>query len=422
MDLKIQFEQYFLDNGLRVILHEDHRIPVVAVNLWYHVGSGNERKGRTGFAHLFEHMMFQGSEHVGSDKHFKLVQSAGGNLNGSTFFDRTNYYETLPSHYLEMGLWLESDRMGFLLPAMTQEKLDNQRDVVKNERRQRVDNQPYGLWLEKILELSYPDDFSYHWPIIGYMEDLEAATLDDIRQFFKMYYAPRNASLTLAGDFDPAQARALIEKYFGEIKNDEVKPPAVVPFEGFYKGEKRDVLMDNVQLPRIYMAYHVPPYGTDEWYALDLMSDILSAGKSSRLYQSLVYDLQIAQDAFAFILPMQRSSLMIFIITPKPGVEIDFLESALEKEIERVKSDLIETGELDRVVNQIEARKTRELQSNASKADMLNMFATYFDKPELINEEIDRYHLVNPEKMRDAAQKYLNIDNRAVVTFLPKTK
>ncbi len=422
MDLKIQFDQYFLDNGLRVILHEDHRIPIVAVNLWYHVGSGNERKGRTGFAHLFEHMMFQGSEHVGSDKHFKLVQSAGGNLNGSTFFDRTNYYETLPSHYLEMGLWLESDRMGFLLPAMTQEKLDNQRDVVKNERRQRVDNQPYGLWLEKILELSYPDDFSYHWPIIGYMEDLDAATLDDIRQFFKTYYAPRNASLTLAGDFDPVQARALIEKYFGEIKNDEVIPPAVVPFEGFNKGEARDELMDNVQLPRIYMAYHVPPYGTEEWYALDLMSDILSAGKSSRLYQSLVYDLQIAQDAFAFILPMQRSSLMIFIITPKPGVEIGFLESALEKEIERVKSDLIETGELDRVVNQIEARKTRELQSNASKADLLNMFATYFEKPELINEEINRYHLVNPEKMRDAAQKYLNIDNRAVVTFLPKTK
>lgn len=218
MNLNLKFEEYHLSNGMRVILHKDKTTPIVCVNVWYHVGSWNERPGKTGFAHLFEHMMFQGSKNVGSDMHFRLLQSIGGSVNGSTSFNRTNYYETVPSHHLELALWLEADRMGFLLPAMTQKKLDKQIDVVKNERRQTVDNQPYGTWLEKMLESAYPADHSYHWPIIGYMDDIDNASLDDVGDFFRTYYSPVNASLCIAGDFDKNQAKGYIEKYLAPLK------------------------------------------------------------------------------------------------------------------------------------------------------------------------------------------------------------
>lgn len=279
MQLKIDFEEYFLDNGMRVILHEDHRVPIVAINLWYKVGSKNEVIGKTGFAHLFEHMMFQGSEHVPSEMHFQLIQSAGGTLNGSTFFDRTNYFETLPSNYLELGLWLESDRMGFLLPAMTQEKLDNQRDVVKNERRQRVDNQPYGLWFEKLLELSYPKKYPYHWPIIGYMNDLDNAKMEDVSHFFKTYYAPNNASLVIAGDFESSKTRDLIEQYFGTLPPGLAIPKRNFVFNNYNSSEKRTLIEDQVQLPRLYMAYHIPKHGSSEMYTADLITDIFSLEK-----------------------------------------------------------------------------------------------------------------------------------------------
>ena len=420
MRLKINFEQYDLDNGLRVILHEDHDVPIVAVNLWYKVGSKHERPGKTGFAHLFEHMMFQGSQHVPDNMHFQFIQSVGGTLNGSTFYDRTNYFETLPSHYLEMGLWLESDRMGFLLPAMTQEKLDNQRDVVKNERRQRVDNQPYGTWLEKIMELAYPPHYPYHWPVIGYMEDLDKASLKDVSDFFRTYYAPNNAGLVVAGDFDPAQAKELIEGYFGSIPAGKPLPPFSAPFNGFHGGEKRSEVYDHVRLPRIHMAYHIPAYGKQETYAMDMISDILSEGKSARLYRSLVYEQQIAQEAHAFILPLQETSLFFFIATPKPGVTPERLENALQKEIDLIRNETVHSEEMERTRNQLEARKIRELQSVASRADDLNMFATYFDRPELINTEIERYERINKKALQETAQNYFDNDNRVVVIFLPQ--
>lgn len=420
MPLKIQFDEYRLDNGMRVILHQDNSVPIVTVNIWYHVGSKNEKKGKTGFAHLFEHMMFQGSEHVADNMHFRLIQSAGGTLNGSTFFDRTNYYETLPSHFLEMGLWLESDRMGFLLPAMTQKKLDNQRDVVKNERRQHVDNQPYGLWLEKMLELAYPKDFPYHWPIIGYMEDIDAARLEDVSKFFQTYYAPKNASLVIAGDFDPEKTRQLIDKYFGSIKKGNTTLPVSAKFNNYHSGEKRAIIEDRVQLPRIYMAYHIPAYGTKDSYTTEIMSDIFSEGKSARLYQSLIYKKQIAQDAHSLMLNMQETSLLIFLVTAKPGVSVDKLEKELQIEIDRMINEPVSEYELQRIINQIEARKIRELQSVNSKADLLNLFAVYFDDPDLINHEIERYKSIDVSDIKNTAENYLNNENRVVVTFLPE--
>ena len=278
----LQLETYTLANGLRVVLNEDHSAPLVAVNLWYHVGSKNERPGRTGFAHLFEHMLFSGSEHVGNNEHFRYVQSVGGVLNGTTFFDRTNYFETLPSNYLALGLWLESDRMGYFLPALTQEKLDIQRDVVKEERRQRYDNVPYGTAFERLLTLAYDPDYSYHWPTIGSMEDLGAASLDDIREFFATWYRPNNAVLTLIGDFVPQEARELVERYFGPIPGAKSFPPFALTRRPL-NGERREIVPSPVQLPRIYRLYHLPKMGHRDWIAADLLSSVLSGDKASRL-------------------------------------------------------------------------------------------------------------------------------------------
>src|SRR5262245_18307118 len=267
-ELTIPFERFELPNGLRVILSQDKRAPVVAVNLWYNVGSRNERPGRTGFAHLFEHMMFQGSEHVPATAHFAYIEKAGGTLNGSTWLDRTNYFETVPSHYLELVLWLESDRLGFLLPAMTQVKLDNQRDVVKNERRWRVDNQPYGDWDERLQAQLYPPEHPYHHSVIGSMEDLDAASLADVEEFFRTYYAPNTAVLTCCGDFEDGQPRELVQRYFGDFPRGPVIPPlADVPLPATQGESKREVIEQDISLPRIYAGYRTPPYGSHDFYA-----------------------------------------------------------------------------------------------------------------------------------------------------------
>src|SRR5438094_3939560 len=291
-------EDYRLPNGLRVVLNEDHSAPLVAVNLWYHVGSKNERPGRTGFAHLFEHMLFSGSEHVGNNEHFRYVQSVGCVLNGTTFFDRTNYFETLPSHYLAMGLWLESDRMGFFLPALTPEKLNTQRDVVKEERRQRYDNVPYGTAFERLLHLAYDPDYSYHWPTIGSMEDLGAASLDDIGDFFRTWYRPDNAVLTVIGDFVPAEAKQLVEQYFADIP-----PGGSFPRFDLQRrplgGERRESYGSPVQLARLYRLYHLPKMAEPDWIAADLLSSVLSGDKASRLEKALVLEQQIATDVAA---------------------------------------------------------------------------------------------------------------------------
>ncbi len=296
--VSIPFEEYTLPNGLKVILHEDNSVPITAVNIWYHVGSAYEKPGRTGFAHLFEHMLFQGSQNVGDDQHFGLIQEAGGSLNGSTNNDRTNYFETVPSNFAEMVLWLESDRMGFLLPSMTQEKLDNQRDVVKNERRQRVDNQPYGRAFERLHGLLYEPSHPYSWPVIGSMADLSAASLEDVKEFFRLYYTPNNASLVVAGEFDKRRMKDWIGKYFGDIDHGapidklEIQHPTL-------SEDRRETMEDRVQLARLYLYWHSTPLTGSDDATLDILADVLTGGKNSRLYKALVYEKQIAQSVFA---------------------------------------------------------------------------------------------------------------------------
>jgi predicted Zn-dependent peptidase len=417
----IPFERYKLDNGLRVVLSRDTAAPVVAVNLWYNVGSRNERPGRTGFAHLFEHMMFQGSEHVPEMVHFSVVEKAGGSLNGSTWLDRTNYFETLPAHYLELGLWLESDRLGWLLPAMTQAKLDNQRDVVKNERLWRVDNQPYGDWDERLQSMIYPPDHPYHHSVIGSMEDLDAASLEDVEQFFRTFYAPNNAVLSICGDFDPSNARALVDRYFGSIPTGPAVPPipgrtAIDPVIG---SEVRDTVEQDISLPRLYVAYRTPAYGDTEFYTNLVVSQILGYGKAALLYRTLIREQRLAQDVISYSFPIVvGASMLVLWATALPGVDIDRLEKAFHDQIDALQN----VGERDvrRAVNMIEARQLAELQTVGERADQLSMYTTLFDDPGRINTEIDRVREVTVERVRAFARKYLQQNNRAVIHYIPK--
>jgi predicted Zn-dependent peptidase len=422
--MQIPIERFTLDNGLRVVFSEDHTNAVVAVNLWYNVGSRNEAAGRTGLAHLFEHMMFQGSEHVPDTQHIAHVERAGGSVNGSTWLDRTNYYETLPAHQLELALWLESDRMGFFLPALTQEKLDNQRDVVKNERRERVDNQPYGDWDERVQAMLFPEDHPYHHSVIGSMADLDAASLDDVKSFFSTFYAPNNAVLSIVGDFDPAEARRLVEQYFGPIPRGPELPalPGRPTLEPFAVGrEVRDTVEGSFALPRVYLAYRVPPFGTAEFYAVDVLTEVLSAGKSSRMYRDLVRDRRIARGAGAFALPIVTGAAALIVrgISP-PGGDIAALEAALLEHLEAIATEGPSAAELERALTGLEARNTLELQRVAERADRLSMLTTLFDEPERVNTELDRYRAVTSEDVRRVAATFLGADNRIVLTYVPR--
>ncbi len=417
----IPIERHTLSNGLRVVLSRDDRAPIVAVNLWYDVGSKHEKAGKTGFAHLFEHMMFQGSKGVAKGEHFTLVQAAGGTLNASTWLDRTNYFETLPSHELELALWLEADRLAGLLPAMTQEKLDNQREVVKNERRWSVDNQPYGTWDEKIQELLYPLEHPYHHSTIGSMEDLNAASLADVSEFFATYYAPNNAVLTIAGDFDAHAANALIEKHFGPIPANPDLPAqpdvAVAPNLG---SEIREIVPDRVPLPRVYLAYRMPIFGTPEFDALEVTADLLGAGRASRMYATLVRERQLAQDVTVFAFPfVGGASIFALWATARPGVEIDALEEAVLAEVERLASEGPSEAELERVRNLHAASVESSLERIAERADRLSMYGCLFDEPGMINTEVSRYVSVTPDRVRAAMAAALRPDNRLVLTYVP---
>ena len=319
-ELKLPIETYELANGLRVVLSEDHATPIVAVNIWYHVGSANERVGRTGFAHLFEHMLFQGSAHVAANEHFELIQRAGGTLNGSTWLDRTNYHETVPAHHLELALWLEADRMAHLLPAMTQEKLDTQRDVVKNERRWSVDNQPYGTWWERLPALCFPAAHPFHHSLIGSMEDLSAASLEDVAEFFRTWYTPDNAVLSVVGDFEAATARALIERHFSGMARAAV--PRTTPdfhIEAQGGGWSRTTVDDAVAAPRVFLAFRVPPFGSAGWYAPSLLGSFLGSGEGSRLARALVREQAIASDASAFTFDLSKGAdLLVCDVTGRP--------------------------------------------------------------------------------------------------------
>lgn len=417
---QVTFEHYRLDNGLTVILHEDHSAPVAAVVVMYNVGSKNEKKGRTGFAHLFEHMMFQGSQHVGDDEHFKLLQEVGGNINGTTSSDRTNYFEVVPSNYLELALYLESDRMGFLLPAMTQEKLDNQRDVVKNERRQRIDNQPYGTADEKIDKALYPPDHPYSWPVIGYMEDLSAATLEDVKEFFRIYYAPNNAVLAVAGDFQPAQVRGWIQKYFGPIpRGTEIPRPQPVPVT--LSEEKRLVLEDRVQLPRLYMHWPSSPIFTREDAVLDVLADILGSGKNSRLYKSLVYERQVAQSVSVYQQSQMLASKFAIEVTAKPGRTLTEMETLVNEEIQRLLKDGVTEKEIQTSINNREASIINNLTTVLGKANSLAMYYTFTGDPNNINKELERYQGITPAEVQAVARNILG-GKKVVLSVVPEGK
>jgi zinc protease len=418
---RIQFEKYKLPNGLEVILHEDHSTPIIAVDTWYHVGSGDEQVGRTGFAHLFEHIMFMGSQHVPVGAFDQLLESAGANNNGSTTEDRTNYYEILPSNALQLALWLDADRMGFLLPTMDLAKVDLQRDVVKNERRQRVDNVPYGRADEIILAALYPKTHPYSWPVIGSMSDLSAASLADVQNFFKTYYAPNNATLTIAGDFDPATVKKLVAQYFGSIpRGPEVKrrltvPAVVIPRDTFL------VLEDKVQLPRLFYTWHsVKGFSKDD-AALDILAQIVANDKNSRLYKKLVYDLQIAQNVSAFQDGSRLDGKFQIDVTPKPGQKVADIDRIVETEIANVINTGVTPRELQRAQNLYKASFLNRLASVLGKAEVLNSYNYFVGNPDYVQQDAARYERVTAVDVQRVAKTYLGRP-KIVLTVVPEGK
>lgn len=417
----IPFEQYTLPNGLEVILAPDHSTPVVAVNTWYHVGSGDEQPGRTGFAHLFEHIMFMGSEHVPVGAFDQWLEAAGANNNGSTTEDRTNYYEWMPSNALPLALWLDADRMGHLLPTMDQAKLDLQRDVVKNERRQSVDNVPYGRADEIISGALFPKGHPYSWPVIGSMADLSAASLEDVKGFFRTYYAPNNATLTVAGDFDRDSVRSWIARYFGGIpRGPSARPRPVVPSFAM----PRDtflVLEDRVQLPRLYEAWHsVKAFAPDDG-VLDVLAYILAGDKNSRLYKRLVYDMQVAQDVSAFQNSLRLDGYFQVIVTPKPGAAPARLAGLVDEEISTVITNGITPRELARAQNTIRARQIDRLATVLGKSDQLNYYNYFVGTPDYVRQDAERYARITAADVQRAARAYLGA-HKVVLTVVPEGK
>jgi zinc protease len=413
----LSYTEFYLPNGLRVIMHVDKSTPIVAVNLWYHVGSKNEVAGRTGFAHLFEHMMFQGSKNY-NDDYFKPLDEAGANINGSTNTDRTNYFEVVPSNYLETALFLEADRMGGLLDAMTQDKLDNQRDVVKNERRQNYDNRAYGTAGEKIAALMYPKEHPYNWLTIGSLDDLTAASQDDVKAFFREYYVPNNASLVIAGNFNPVQARAWVTKYFGPIKRGGkiLRPnPATPKLDGVI----RKVYEDSVQLPRLYLVWHTVPQGARDEPALDILASILSNGRGSRLQSKLVFDKQIVQDVNASHPTREIAGLFQITATARPQKTLDEIEQEINIEIERIKNEPPTAEEVSRAFNRLESQSIFGLQTVLGKADQMNSNTTFFGKPNLFQQQLDAYRKVTPADVTRVANAYLQA-NHLVMSFVPR--
>jgi zinc protease len=419
--MHIPFTRQVLDNGLNVIVHEDHRCPIVAVNLWYHVGSKNEVPGRTGFAHLFEHLMFEGSEH--HDKgYFQPLQEAGGLLNGSTNADRTNYWEVVPTTAIDIALWMESDRMGYLLPALTQAKFENQREVVLNERRQNYENRPYGLAPMAILEALFPPDHPYHWLTIGVPEDLRAATLDEVHRFFAAYYHPRNASLALAGDIDLAAALDLARRYFGDI------PPgpqvaAVYPPAARISSETRLLLEDRVEMPRVYISWHTPGLFQPDDAEMDLLADVLTSGKSSRLYRSLVYEQRIATEVAAIQNSREAAGFFQVIATAAPGRTLQDLLAAIDVELARIRAEAPTSDELERAKVQFEAQFVFGLQNVGGfggKSDQLNAYNVFLGKPGWFDEDLARYFRATPESLRAAGARYLGDGARVIASVVPR--
>jgi zinc protease len=419
--LQVPFTQFTLPNGLSVILHEDHSVPLVSVNVWYHVGSANERPGRTGFAHLFEHLMFMGSGHVKPGEFDSWLEGAGGSNNGSTANDRTNYWINVPSNALELALFLESDRMGYLLESMTPQTVDAQRDVVKNERRQSYENRPYGAADLLLAEMLYPKGHPYHWPVIGYMEDLTAASYDDTVEFFKRYYAPSNASLVVAGDFETAAARRLVEKWFSDVKRAPRPDPMTIPGVAL-TDVQRKTITDRVQLPRITIAWHTPRHFAPGDAALDVVADVLAGGRNSRLYKRLVYDMQVAQEVSAFQVSQSLSSYFQVEATPQPGHTVDELLKVIDEEIAKLQRELPSDREVQRAINKVEASyfgRMERVGGFGGKADLLNAYFSETGLPDWFNEDLGRYRVLSPADIRAAAVAFLPADRRVELTVMP---
>ena len=419
--LQVPYRQFTLANGLNVILHRDTSVPIVAVNVWYHVGSANERPGRTGFAHLFEHLMFEGSGHVKEGEFDTLLESAGGDNNGSTENDRTNYVIDIPANALELALFLESDRMAYLLDSMTPERVNGQRDVVKNERRQSYENRPYGMASLTLDEMLWPEAHPYHWPTIGSMEDLTAASYEDVVGFFKTYYVPNNASLVIAGDIDVDRTQALVQKWFGEIPRGAPVEP-VVPPAAVLTGVKKNTLTDRVELSRLYLGWLTPRLYQPGDAALDVASYVLAGGKNSRLYKRLVYDTQMAQDVYAVQHSAALGGSFLIVATARPGQQVEAIQSVIDEEIDRLRRDSPDEREITRARNQIEASFYRRLErvgGFGGKADQLNEYYTNTGDPDFFAEDLSRYRAVSSLDIQAVASRYLPADRRVELVVMP---
>ncbi len=415
----LEFTDQRLDNGLRVIIAPDHSAPVFGIAVTYNVGARNERPGRTGFAHLFEHMMFQGSENVGKGEHMILIERNGGGLNGTTTEDRTNYFEILPKNQLDLALFLEADRMKAL--AVNQANLDNQRNAVQEERRLGIDNQPYGKSYLEIDNLSY-DNFAYKHSVIGSMADLNAARLEDVKDFFRIYYAPNNAVLTLVGDLEPAEALAEVKKYFGGIPSQPA-PPAVDLAEPEHYGERRETIVDPLaRLPMLLMSYHIPPGNTPDNYALQVLANILSTGESSRMYQHLVKDKQLATSIECQADARIGPSLFYVMAMTRPGVKPEDLEKAIEEEIAAVRRDGVTAREMDKARTQFRRQQIQARQSDLFTAIRIGQYAVFFNDPNLINTIFDKFNAMTADQVKQAADKYLVPTEEAVVISVPAEK
>jgi zinc protease len=427
--LSVPFSQFTLPNGLRVILHEDHTVPLVTVNVWYHVGSAREKPGRTGFAHLFEHLMFEGSGHVKEGAFDTLLEGAGATNNGSTNTDRTNYFIDLPANALDLALFLESDRMGYLLDAMSPQRVDGQRDVVKNERRQSIENAPYGMASIEIDKMLYPEGHPYRWPTIGYMEDLTAASYEDVVEFFKAYYQPANATLVIAGDIEPAKTRASVEKWFGDVKGGS-GPVAPIDYPpAMLTGVTRKTIEDRVQLPRLYITWLTPALFTPGDAELDVLSQILAGGKNSRLYKRLVYDLQIAQDVSAFQASAALNSQFQIVVTARPPeagsssqAVIDRIRAIVDEEIAKLQATPPTAREFGRAINQFEASFYNRMESVggfSGKGNQLNSYYFATGNPDYFNEDLSRYRSLTPSDIQSAAAFWLPAGRRVELTVEP---
>jgi len=419
MAQSVKFTEHKLKNGLRVILSEDHSAPTYSISVVYNAGSRDERAGRTGFAHLFEHMMFQGSENVGKGEHFVLIENNGGGMNGSTNSDRTEYHETLPANQIDLGLYLEADRMRSLV--INQANLDNQRETVKEERRQRYDNQPYGQTFDTLFETAY-DSFPYKHSTIGSMDDLNAASVKDVSEFFKTYYAPNNAVITLVGDFKSSEVLAKIEKYFGNI-SAQAPPPSPDMTEPKQEAERRKTVEDPLaQIPRIDMAWKIPQGNTPDWYALYVLGEILSTGQSSRFYQTLVREKQVAVQEGAGPFERRGPSLFIVDLLVVPGKDLKEVEKLVYDELDRVKNQLVTDSELQKIKMEVKRGKVEQLEGTLYRAQALGENAIFYNDPNVINTGNDKLLSVTKEQIQKVARTYLTDTNRTVLITMPKPR